>query len=145
MPPIFKVSMPVGHYRKLRVYPFHFKIIKINFLNFVKSLIICQKPKDSKEAFSGLYWRNRLKLGTDETEVLNVFFGSARAAKGKNSSYKVSLVLILKGTIQGRDFLAENGVWVKDSFRELEPCKSMRWTLYIQGWWELACVIARQL
>lgn len=29
MPPIFKISMPVGYYRKLKVNPFHFKIIKI--------------------------------------------------------------------------------------------------------------------
>lgn len=61
-----------------------------------------------KEAFSGLYWKNRLKLETDKPEALNVSFGSAKGCKGKASSYKVSLALVLKGRIQRRDLLAVN-------------------------------------
>lgn len=45
------------------------------FLNLVKCLIVIfAESSVLKEAFCGLYWKNRLKLEIDKAEVLNVFF-----------------------------------------------------------------------
>lgn len=106
---------------------------------------ICWKLTVLKEAFSGLYWKNKLKLETGKSEVLNVFFASAKGGKGRPSAYKVPLAPVLKGRVQGKDLPAVDEGWVKDHFRELEPCKSLGWPAYIQGCWELASVLSRQL
>lgn len=54
----------------------------------------CWKLTVLKEACTELY-RNRLKLGADKTELVNVLFASAKGGKGGRSAYKVPLASML--------------------------------------------------